>query len=100
MAQATLFTAEGAGTTVSGVVDYADTGETIIRFYHPRTGRLVEDPLQGWADEPGQHAHERLAELLALIADDDAFCDTLYGYVEATVKHNPKAGVFRCWEAH
>ena len=100
MAQTTEFTAEGACTAVPGVVDYADSGEITTRFYHPRTGRLVEDPLQGWADETGQDAHERLAALLALIADDDAFYDTLYGYVEATVRHNPKTGMFRCWEAH
>jgi len=100
MAQATLFTAEGAGTSVSGVVEYGDSGETTIRFYHPRTGRLVADPLQGWEDAPGGDAHTRLAALLALIANDDSFCDTLYGYVEATVRHNAKAGMFRCWEAH
>lgn len=100
MAHSTLFTAEGAGTSVSGVVDYADSGETTIRFYHPRTGRLVADPLQGWEDAPGEDAHARLAALLALIAADDRFCATLYGYVEAIVRHNPQAAIFRCWEAH
>lgn len=100
MAQTTLFTAEGAGTSVSGVVEYGDRGQTTIRFHHPRSGRLVEDPLQGWADARGEDAHTRLAALLALIADDDGFCDTLYGYVEAIVRHSPQAGIFRCWEAH
>lgn len=51
---------------IDGEIEWGETVD-IVRYHHPMTGELTENPLQGWADAPGQTAHRDLRHLLEAV---------------------------------
>jgi hypothetical protein len=67
------------GATVEGVIEWGETVD-VVRFTHPMTGELTENPVQGWADPPGETAHAEVAEMVAAVKGAEEFCADCAGY--------------------
>jgi|LSQX01.1.fsa_nt_gb hypothetical protein len=80
MADATTFDVyDEAGNVLSGEVEWGNTMDT-VRYKHPMTGSLCENPLQGWADPPdAETGHATTARLLEAVNAYDHFPGEMAG---------------------
>jgi hypothetical protein len=68
-----------SGAQISGSIEWGETVDT-VRFTHPMTGELTEQPLQGWADAPGDDAHARTAAMVHAAQRDPEFAADHAGF--------------------
>lgn len=84
MSNETTFTVTNPnGVALGGVIEWGETVD-VVRYRHPMTGSLCENPLQGWADPPGvDTGHAAIARLFEAVEGADTFCDDCAGMEHA-----------------
>jgi hypothetical protein len=70
---------EGRRKVLTGEIAW---GETVnyLRFHHPMSGSLTDNPMHGWADAPDQTAHAEVAAVVSAAQRDPGFIDDHVGF--------------------
>ena len=72
---------DGKYSILTGWIEWGtELGDDEVYFNHPMTGQSTHNPLQGWADPPGEDAHAQMAAALRAIDDYDMFLEDHAGY--------------------